>query len=67
MSTLPETTSTTGKGPWENEGGALAPHSSSELPDGITAIPVTHYRVGNYTYTNLRDAMAEYQRQAPGD
>lgn len=67
MSTLPETASATGKVPWENEGGALAPHPSSELPDGITTISVTHYRVGKYTYTNLRDAMAEYRRQFPGE
>jgi hypothetical protein len=50
-------------GTWESEGGALAPRDNPALPDGVTAIMVTHYRVGPYTYTNLEDAMAQYRRQ----
>ena len=50
-------------GTWESEGGALESPDRPVLPDGVTAIAVTHYRVGQYTYTNLDDAMAEYQRQ----
>ena len=53
-----------GTGKWEGEGGALAPGHADELPAGVTAISVTHYRVGSYTYTNLDDAMAEHRRQS---
>ncbi|WP_144096591.1 hypothetical protein [Croceicoccus sediminis] len=65
MTTLPEASANAGDGRWENEGGALPPRTLPPLPDGITAISVTHYRVGPYTYTNLDDAMAEYRRQTP--
>ena len=63
MTTLPEASAAAGNGRWENEGGALAPRPSFELPNGIAAISVTHYRVGQYAYTNLDDAMAEFRRQ----
>lgn len=53
-----------GTGAWENEGGALASPDKPMLPDGVIAIPMTHYRVGQYTYTNLDDAMAQYRRQS---
>lgn len=53
-----------GTGAWENEGGALASPDQPMLPDGVIAIPVTHYRVGQYTYTSLDDAMAQYRRQS---
>ncbi|WP_268888711.1 hypothetical protein [Erythrobacter rubeus] len=33
------------------------------LPEGISAVSVTHYRVGSYTYTSLDDALAEHKRQ----
>jgi len=52
-----------GTGAWESEGGSLAPQESVELPQGISASTVTHYRVGPYSYTNLDDAMAQYNRQ----
>jgi len=52
-----------GTSAWESEGGALTPQSSHLLPDGVTAITVTQYRVGPYIYTNIEDAMAEYRRQ----
>ena len=52
-----------GTGAWESEGGALAQSASTEIPEGITAVTVTQYRVGIYTYTNLDDAMAQYRRQ----
>ena len=52
-----------GTGTWESEGGALASPDNPVLPDGVTAVTVTHYQVGPYTYTNLDDAMAEYRRQ----
>ena len=58
-----QTVAVPGTGAWENEGGVLASHNPTPLPDGVNAIPVTHYRVGPYTYTNLDDAMAEYYRQ----
>lgn len=50
---------------WESEGGSLAPRKISTLPDGVIPVPVTHYRVGPYTYTNLDDAMDQYRRQRP--
>lgn len=53
---------------WESEGGALGPqHKTASLPDGVTAVAVTHYRVGLYTYTNLDDAMAEHRRMLAAD
>ena len=57
------TTSPPRIGTWESEGGALAAPDNPALPDGVTAITVTHYQVGPYAYTNLYDAMAEYRRQ----
>lgn len=53
-----------GTGVWESEGGALASSDKPLIPEGVIAIQVTHYRVGQYTYTNLDDAMAEYRRQS---
>lgn len=53
-----------GTGTWESEGGALAPSDNPVLPDGVTAVTITLYRVGPYTYTHLEDAMAEYRRQS---
>lgn len=41
--------------------------SQTPLPEGIQAFNVTHYRVGKYSYTNLQDATAEYQRQSSGE
>ena len=52
-----------GTGSWESEGGALAQPASPEIPEGILAVTVTHYRVGPYKYTSLADAMAQYRRQ----
>ncbi len=48
---------------WENEGGAPRQTVATALPDGITAVAETHYRVGPYRYTNLNDALAELGRQ----
>lgn len=42
---------------------ALRPADTDPLPAGISAITVTNYKVGPYTYGRLADAMAEYQRQ----
>ena len=50
----------------ESEGGSLS-SSEASLPEGIQAVNVTHYRVGNYSYTSLEDAMAEHRRQSGGD
>lgn len=48
---------------WENEGGSLAEGAKPDaLPEGIIAIPVTHYRVGEFTYTNLDDALSQHRR-----
>lgn len=58
-----QTVAVPGTGAWESEGGALASHIPTLLPDGVIAVPVTHYRVGKYTYTNLNDAMAQNHRQ----
>ncbi|MEB3416638.1 hypothetical protein VCJ71_11210 [Alteriqipengyuania sp. WL0013] len=49
---------------WENEGGAVAAHSSPELPEGVIAITSVSYRVGPYTYARLKDALAEHRRQS---
>ena len=48
---------------WENEGGSVKPVSSPALPEGITAVTVTKYKVGPYTYTTLDGALAEHTRQ----
>lgn len=49
----------------DDNGGALASRVPDTLPPGVTAHLVTHYRVGQYTYTNLDDALAEHRRQTP--
>ena len=51
---------------WENEGGSMNSRGAS-LPEGISAVSVTHYRVGSYTYTSLDDALAENRRQNKND
>jgi hypothetical protein len=48
---------------WENEGGSVKPTASSALPEGVTSVTVTQYRVGPYTYSSLDDAMAEHRRR----
>jgi hypothetical protein len=48
----------------ENEGSSVKSDPAPPLPHGITAAPVTQYRVGPYTYSRLDDALAEHQRQA---
>jgi hypothetical protein len=50
-------------GGWEGEGGSIASQGPDGLPDGVAAISVTHYRVGEYLYTNRNDALAEHRRQ----
>lgn len=50
----------------ESEGGLLSSREAS-LPEGIQAVNVTYYRIGNYSYTNFGDAMAELRRQSSGD
>lgn len=50
-------------GEWENGGGALALDNRTLLPDDVIAVQVTHYRVGQYRYTDLGDAMAQHHRQ----
>ena len=50
---------------WESEGGSVR-SAKTQLPEGIVAVSVTHYRVGPYSYTNLDDAMAEHRRQSSG-
>ena len=50
---------------WESEGGALKqPPAPTELPEGITAVPSVHYRLGRYSYLRLEDALAEHGRQS---
>ncbi|WFL78289.1 hypothetical protein P7228_04280 [Altererythrobacter arenosus] len=53
-----------GTNAWESEGGALKPKPATDLPEGIIAVTSNEYRVGQYRYTNLDDAMAEQRRQA---
>ena len=36
------------------------------LPEGIIAITVTHYQVGEFRYTRLEDALAQHRRQSEG-
>lgn len=38
-------------------------HTPETLPDGISAVTATSYKVGQYTYSRLEDAMAEHHRQ----
>jgi hypothetical protein len=49
---------------WENEGGSVKPIPSPALPEGITAVTVTQYRVGPYRYSSLEDALAEHRRRS---
>lgn len=49
---------------WENEGGSITPKPPSSLPEGVTAVESIQYRVGNYSYSKLEDALAEHKRQA---
>ncbi|MEL1249279.1 hypothetical protein [Aurantiacibacter gilvus] len=53
-----------GTGAWESEGGALKPKPADDLPAGIIAVTANEYRVGQYRYTNLDDALAEQRRQS---
>ena len=53
-----------GTGDWENEGGALKQADvPTGLPEGITAVPSVHYRLGPDNYLKLEDALAEHDRQ----
>ena len=49
---------------WENEGGSLKPDAPVSLPEGVTAVTSVHYRVGGYSYSRLKDALAEHDRQS---
>lgn len=53
-----------GTAAWESEGGALKPKPATDLPEGIIAVTSNEYRVGQYRYTNLDDALAEQRRQS---
>lgn len=48
----------------ENEGGSATPIPSPELPEGVTAVTITLYRVGPYRYSSLDDALAQHRRQS---
>lgn len=52
---------------WENEGGSVKPIPSPVLPEGVTAVTVTQYRVGTYRYSSLEDALAEHRRQSEAE
>lgn len=54
-----------GTNEWESEGGATAVAGPDTIPAGVEAITVTYYRVGDYTYSTLADAMAQYRRTLP--
>ena len=53
---------------WENEGGAMRPHSEEagmvqKLAEyGITAVPLMVYEWSGYRYTNRSDAIAAAER-----
>jgi len=47
---------------WDNEGGAVDPYANA-LPDGITTRTLREYVVGPYRYTDLKQAIAERDRQ----
>ena len=49
---------------WENESDSVTPIPSLELPEGVTAVTITQYRVGPYRYSSLDDALAEHRRQS---
>jgi hypothetical protein len=53
-----------GTAAWENEGGAIKPRSTTDLPEGVTLVLSNEYWVGQYRYTNLDDALAEHRRQS---
>ena len=48
MSQVPEVQSSKAQATneWENEGRSAAPIPSPELPEGVTAVTITQYRVG---------------------
>ena len=66
MSQVPEVQSSKAQATneWENEGRSAAPIPSPELPEGVTAVTITQYRVGPYRYSSLDDALAEHRRQS---
>ena len=37
---------------------------ATDLPEGVIAVISKEYRVGQYRYTNLDDALAEHRRQS---
>lgn len=41
-----------------------APMRTSSLPDGVIAVNTVQYKVGEYTYSNRDDALAEHSRQS---
>ena len=53
-----------GTAAWESEGGGLRPKPATDLPEGVIAVISKEYRVGQYRYTNLDDALAEHRRQS---
>jgi hypothetical protein len=53
-----------GTSAWESEGGSLMPNAATRLPEGIIAVTSTHYDVGPYSYSKLKDALAELARQS---
>lgn len=66
MSQVPEAQSSKAQttNEWENEGGSATPIPSPVLPEGVTAVTITQYRVGPYRYSSLDDALAEHRRQS---
>lgn len=69
MSQVPEAQSSKAQttNEWENEGGSATPIPSPVLPEGVTAVTITQYRVGPYRYTSLDDALAEHRRQSEAE
>lgn len=47
----------------KNTGNEPALAEAIDLPEGVIAVNTVQYKVGQYTYSNLDDALAEHRRQ----
>lgn len=48
----------------EQEGAALSPELAGKMAElGIARVPVDHFYVGGFRYTQLKDAIAQAERQ----
>ncbi len=47
---------------------SMSPEAAEEMAKyGITRVPADYFRLGEYRYTNLKDAVAQAKRQKRSD